>query len=480
MRIARIIMAALLITVMTMKGDSVAYSFPSSRVYLTTKEEQELGKTLMLYVRKNYVIIEDPSIANYVNTIGQHIVAQLPTSPFEFHFYVLEEEVYNAFAGPGGHVFINSGLLVAMESEEELAGIIAHEVAHVLCRHISKQMDQAKKIGLATLAGILAGVFLGGGADGTSAIATSSIATGQSLALRYSREHETEADQVGMKYLVKAGYSGEGLLRILGEIRSKRWFGPDEIPSYLTTHPAVEARMAYLDTWIQTHPRKTESVRPEDPTDFQKVRTKLVALYGDPGAARNTFDSQLRHDPEDALAYYGKGLLLEREGHKDEAAENLIRALQWRPLDSDIIRDLGKIYFNMGDYAKALKTLRGALAFSPKDPEGWFLLGRAQTEMGDLNGALKSFKTLLSYAPHYLPGTYHLGETYGKLGNLGEAHYYLGFYYLEKGRFRNARFHLNRALSLLSEGSAKRLAVEKALKEISEGEAHDHNERSAS
>jgi tetratricopeptide (TPR) repeat protein len=180
------------------------------------------------------------------------------------------------------------------------------------------------------------------------------------------------------------------------------------------------------------------------------------------------------------LAYYGKGLLLDREGHKDEAVENLKRALQWRPLDSDIIRDLGKIYFNMGDYAKALQMLRGALAFSPKDPEGWFLLGRAQTEMGDLNGALNSFKTLLNYAPHYLPATYHLGETYGKLGNLGEAHFYLGFYYLDKGRFRNARFHLNRALSLLPEGSAKRLSVEKALKEISEGEAHDRNERSAS
>ncbi|MBW1858798.1 MAG: M48 family metalloprotease [Deltaproteobacteria bacterium] len=479
MRFPRIVIFAVFMAVIAMQGNSEAYAFSSSVASLTAQDEKKLGKKLMLYVRENYVIIEDPSIANYVEKIGQRIVAEIPTLPFDFHFYVIEEEVYNAFAGPGGYIFINSGLLAAMESEEELAGIIAHEVAHVLCHHISKQMQRAKKINIATMAGVLAAIFLGGGADVTSAMATGSLATGQSFALKYSREHEVEADQVGMKYLIKAGYGGEGLLRVLGEIRSARWFGPEDIPTYLTTHPAVEARMAYLDTWIQTHPKEAESVRPIDPTEFRKVRTKLIALYGDTEAARGTFDSELRRDPEDALAYYGKGLFLDREGHRKEAAENLRKALQWRPLDPDIVRDLGKIYFHMGDYEIALKTLKGALAFNPEDSEGWFLLGRSQAEMGDLDGALDSFKTLRNNAPHYLPGIYYLGETYGKLGSFGEAHFYLGFYYLEKGRFRNAEFHLNRAFDLLPKGTVKRNTVEKALKQISGAEANDRNKQSA-
>jgi tetratricopeptide (TPR) repeat protein len=99
--------------------------------------------------------------------------------------------------------------------------------------------------------------------------------------------------------------------------------------------------------------------------------------------------------------------------------------------------------------------------------------------MGDLDSALDSFKTLLENAPHYLPGVYYLGETYGKLGKLGEAHFYLGFYYLEKGQFENAEFHLNRALNLLPKGSLKRTTVENALKEISTGEAIDHKKQSA-
>ncbi len=479
MRLTRIAIATLLIISITIGSGSEAYPFPSSYICLTTKEEKELGKKLMLYVKKHLVLIEDPSVVNYVNTIGQHIVAQLPTPPFDFHFYVVKEDVYNAFAAPAGHVFINSGLLAAMESEEELAGILAHEIAHVLCRHISKQIERQKKIGLATLAGVLTGIFLGGSAAAAGAITTSSIAAGQSLSLKYSRENEAEADQVGLKYLTKAGYGGGGLLKVLQKIRAKRWFGPEHIPSYVTTHPAIETRMAYLDTWIQTHPERAKSVRPVDPTGFRKVRTKLIALYGDAGAAHSTFDSQLRKNSEDALAYYGKGLVLDRGGKKEEAVENLKRAVQFRPLDRDILRDLGKTYFHMGNYASALKTLKGALAFSPKDPEGWFLLGRAQMEMGDLQGALDSFKTLVNTAPDYLPGTYYLGETYGKLGNLGEAHYHLGIYYKERGRFKNAKFHLNRALNLVGKDTERRLSIEKALKELSGTQGHDHNEKSA-
>jgi predicted Zn-dependent protease len=475
----RIAIIAVLVTVIGMQGNAPAHAFYSPVASLTAQDERELGKKLMLYVREHYEIIEDPSIANYVQRVGQRIVAGIPSLPFAFHFYVIKEEVYNAFAGPGGYIFINSGLLAAMESEEELAGIIAHEVSHVLCHHISKQMQKAKKINIATMAGVLAAIFLGGGAETTTAMATGSVAAGQSLALKYSREHEVEADQVGMKYLVKAGYGGEGLLRVLGEIRSTRWFGPEDVPTYLTTHPAVEARMAYLDTWIQTHPEEAKAVRPIDPTEFRKVRTELIALYGDVDNARGTFDAELRRDPESALAYYGKGILLDREGHRKEGVENLKKALQRRPVDPDIVRDLGKIYFHMGDYDAALRTLKGALAFRPRDPEGWFLLGRSQAEIGDLDGALDSFKTLLENAPHYLPGVYYLGETYGKLGKLGEAHFYLGFYYLEKGQFGNAKFHLNRALNLLPKESVKRTTVENALKEISTGGETDHKKQSA-
>jgi len=118
MRLARIALVTLLIIAVAMRSGSEGYLFASSYIYLTTKEEKELGKKLMIYVKKHLVLIEDHIIINYVNRIGQHIVAQLPSPPFDFHFYVVKENVYNAFAAPAGHVFINSGLLAAMDSEE--------------------------------------------------------------------------------------------------------------------------------------------------------------------------------------------------------------------------------------------------------------------------------------------------------------------------------------------------------------------------
>jgi predicted Zn-dependent protease len=443
-----------------------AHSALFSRASLTTQEECELGKEFMLYVEKRFKFIEDPSIVNYIKKIGQHVVAQHPSPPFEFDFYVIDQDVYNAFAAPAGHVFINSGLVAAMESEEELAGILAHEIAHVVCRHISKRIEQSKKIGLVTLAGVLTGIFLGGSSDVSGAITSGSIAAGQSLALQYSREDERQADQVGLKYLTKAGYGGEGLLRTLQKIREKQWFGSKQIPSYMSTHPAIEERMAYLDTWIQVHPEWRKSIRPTNARNFHKVRTKLIALYGDTTTAHNMIEAALRKNQEHALAYYGKGLLLDREGKREEAVENLRKAVRLLPLDADILRDLGKIYFHMGDYSSALKTLRGALAFNSQDPEGLFLLGRAQMNTGDLQGALETFKMLLKETPDYLPGTYYLGETYGKLGNLSEAHYHLGMYYKEKGPFKNAWFHLKRALKMFAKDPERQRAIEEALKDL--------------
>ena len=226
---------------------------PKEAFSITIQQEEELSREVMKVVLKHYELIKDPLIVNYINEIGQRIISVLQPQPFIYHFYVIKDDVYNAFATPAGHIFVNSGLIEAMENEEELAGILAHEIAHVVCRHISQKIERGKKIGIATLAGIAAGILLGSGgaAAAANAVTVGSVAAGQSVALAYSRDDEIQADQIGLACLAKAGYSGEELLSMLKKLRSKRWFGSDQIPTYLSTHPAPEERMAYIDTWLE-------------------------------------------------------------------------------------------------------------------------------------------------------------------------------------------------------------------------------------
>lgn len=437
---------------------------PQSAFGITLQEEEELSREFIKVVLTHYEIIDDPLIVNYVNEVGNKIITVLPPQPFSYHFYVIKEDVYNAFAIPAGHIFINSGLFEAMESEEELAGILSHEIAHVVCRHISEKIERAQKINMATLAGVAAGMLLGaaGGGAAASAVTMGSMAAGQSMNLAYSREDERQADQIGLHIERKAGYNGEGLMDVLEKIRSKRWFDTNQIPSYLQTHPGAEERMAYIDTWLEKHKEKTA---PTDPYNFERAHTRLVAVYGDKSSALTRFKSAVKRNPDNPLTHYGYGLVLEREGDHKAAVEQLKAALGKRAFDPFILKDLGLIYFNDGQYEEAFRILEGAASIISNDPEILFYLGRTQVELGRLMDAAATFEALIAKKYNYPRAFYFLGETYGKLGKIGDAHYNLGIYYEKKGDLKNAAFHLKKGLELMDD-PGKRAVIENMLKDI--------------
>ncbi len=137
-------------------------SFKGSYVYaLTTAEEQKLGEEVVREVEGKFSLIRDPLILEYLNKLGQDILKQAGPQPYPFRFYLLKDPQLNAFSVPGGHVFLTTGILEIMDSEGELAGLLGHEIAHVTHHHVSKQIEQQKKIGLATMAAALLGVLAG-------------------------------------------------------------------------------------------------------------------------------------------------------------------------------------------------------------------------------------------------------------------------------------------------------------------------------
>jgi len=441
--------------------------FPKAALCISVKKEEEMGREFMRVVLEHFELIEDPFIVNYVNKIGNKIILALPPQPFNYHFYIIKEDTYNAFASPAGNIFINSGLFEAMENEEELAGILSHEIAHVVCRHISQRIERQSKIGLITLAGIAAGIFLGleGAGTASSALTLGSVAAGQSISLAYSREDEIQADQIGLTYLNKAGYSGSGLLTMLKKIRSKQWFGSDQIPTYLTTHPASEDRIVYIGSWLETSEKPSGQVFNIDPYDFQTTHMRFVSMHGEESIVLKKFETRIAESPSDSMALYGYGLVLARTGNLKDAEINLKKALEKRAFDSHLLKDLGRIYFLDGRYEEALKTLEASLSIAPDDMECLFFLGRTQTGLGRYGNAENTFEKLIEKDPDYNQALYFLGDAYGRHGRMADAHYYLGLYYKNEGDFKNAEFHLKRALK--TNDPDKKLKIKEILKEIS-------------
>ncbi len=442
---------------------SVFFS-PKHAPGITVQEEEEMSREFMKVVLKHFEFIEDPVVVNYLNDIGKKIVSILPPQPFSYRFYVIKEDAFNAFASPAGNIFVNSGLLVVLENEEELAGVLAHEIAHVVSRHISHKIERSKKIGVVTLAGVVAGMLLGAGgaAAAANAVTVGSMAAGQSMALAYSREDEAQADQICLDWLTRAGYSGDGMLSMLKKMRSQQWFGPDQVPTYLRTHPASEERMAFIDTWLEKNRKRPH---PKAPYDFERAHTWMVAMHGDENTALRKFESDVKDNPSNPFTHYGYGLVLAKTGNRKEAAIHLKIALEKRAFDPYILKDLGRIYFLDGNYSEALHILASANSIASSDPEGLFYLGRTQLELGRLDDAANTFEELIKLKSDYTPALYFLGETYGKIGRLDDAHYYLGMYYQKKFNLKTASFHFKRALENESD-PGKKAKIEEMLEKI--------------
>jgi predicted Zn-dependent protease len=442
--------------------------WPQVALGLTPKEEEDLSREVMRSILQHYEFIEDPIIVTYVNKVGGRVASYFPDKLFNFKFYVIKTDGYNAFAIPGGQVFIYSGLLEAMQNEDQLAGILAHEIAHVYCRHISQQIDKSKKITMASVAGMAAGILIGmtgGGGKAAQAVTTGTMAAGQSAMLSYSRENEMQADQIGLKYLEQAGYSGEGLLQILKKIRSQQWFGSDQIPTYLTTHPAVEDRIAYIDSQLQTMPKPSGSRVTAKNEEFERIHIRLLTRYGNEENVLAASKAAVEKNPEDPMTHYQYGLILARAGRYEDAVDQIRAALEKRAFDPYILNDLGWVYILDGQYQKALPVLENVYGQLPDNPQCIQNLGLAQMELGRLQEAADKFYALIAKYPHYKEGYNLLGQCLGKQGNLADAYYYLGTYYLKAGDYKNADVQLRRALKY-TQDEDRRQKIEKLLEKI--------------
>src|SRR3954453_22786683 len=202
------------------------------------EREMALGKQLAQEVQRQAKVVEDPLIAEYINRIGQNLVRN-SDAKVPFTFQVIEGDSPNAFALPGGYIFVYTALLKIADEEDEVAAAMAHEIAHVAARHMTRQ---ATKSQIASLAGIPIGVILGGGI-GAAVIRQGANVGVPTAFLHFTRKDESEADYLGVQYLYAAGYDPNGAISILEKLESLQRKQPGTVARIFSTHPMDATRI---------------------------------------------------------------------------------------------------------------------------------------------------------------------------------------------------------------------------------------------
>jgi predicted Zn-dependent protease len=429
----------------------------------TLEDEKKLGKEFYEKLEKSNVLLHDQKINMYINELGNKVLSHSQKAPFDYRFSVIKSSAINAFATPGGYVYVNRGLITMVETESELSAVLAHEIAHVNARHIASSIEKSQKVGIATLAAILAGAFLGGGGDLSAAVMSFSLATATSLNLKYSREHEEEADRLGMYYLVSAGYDSKAMLDMLKMMRRYEFYS-NNIPSYFLTHPGTDERISYIDALLQT--TYTHTGAKSIIGNFKRIQVLLMLGEKNLDVSLKYFKNELQKNKNDVDALYGMAVIQDRLGQTVESLANFLKALSLSPNDGDITRDLGIAYFKLGRTSDALDLLRRALTLNDDDLDTVLYLGRTYELQGDYVSALNLYKKLEKKKIDDADIFYSIAMAYGKTNNPGDSHYNFGIYFKKKNKTVSALFHFKEALRYYPKYSDKSQEIENEIKSI--------------
>ncbi len=410
---------------------------------LSIEEEEKIGEEFVISVKQQLQVTDDPFITEYINDLGQFLVQSVETRPFKFRFYVVKNEDLNAFAGPGGHVFVFTGLIRAMNDVDELAAVIAHEIAHVTHRHISQQISQNSKLSIASMLGVLAGALIGG--DAAQAVMMGSMGAAQQKQLSYSRDAERQADQSGFKYSAKSGFDPSAIKRALLKLQEGNLLA-NEVPAYLLTHPMGPERASNIDSLLSS----PHIVEEKDETiyfknNYPEFRTIVMAKYGHQVEMINQFRSDLVKNSDSPLANLGMGVTLKETGVYPKSIEHLEKAVKGLKEPSLVSKYLSEAYQLNNEPEKAVSILNEALKMKGNDKTNLLALARIYQENEEYNKAIEIYEKLKFMEPVEDNIFYNLGYSYGRENKLALAHYNFGIFYERAQNLREAFFHFQEA-----------------------------------
>lgn len=304
---------AVLVTLGASAQDSVRLPEMGSTTtrVLSPEDERTFARDIERYFRANQMLIEDPLIVDYIQDMSFRLVSYSTRNQADFHFFVLKEPSINAFAAPAGVVGLHSGLILLAQDEAEVAGVVAHEIAHItqdhLARRVENQQNTSLPTMLATLGLALASGMAGGSSDATGAILMSGMGLATQFQINHTRQSEAEADRIGIGLLARGGYDPHGMTRFFERLNIQSRSRGDGVPEYLRTHPLTVNRVAEARARAEQFDAQADRI---DDQMFHYMQARLRVLMSQrPEQALEYFELRLKQNDRPALPMrYGLSL----------------------------------------------------------------------------------------------------------------------------------------------------------------------------
>lgn len=417
-----------------------------SATVLSATEESKLGREFMREIRAQLNFIDDTELITYINRLGQHLAQNSDQPNRQYTFYLVRDTSLNAFAVPGGHITVHTGLITTTQHESELASVMAHEIGHITQSHIARMIARSKRQSLPAMAALIAAILLGGQAGTAAIMATQAGMIEQQL--QYSRTYEEEADAIGIDTLAQAGFDPRSMPVFFNRLQQNTRNQESNAPEFLRTHPLTYSRIAESAARAEQYPK----IENPDEMQFLLMQSKIEALYGDTNpdkvaksfkanlaannyrnlaaeqygyalalmsngeypAARHQIEALLKQDP-DRLSYLIARAHIETAARRPDDAVALFKAARQIHAD-DLVLDLYFVEALIGNeqYTEAKEVLKRHLLVRRTDPRLHRLLARAEGESGNNLSAHQQLAEYFYYngAPREALRQLHLAKKY--------------------------------------------------------------------
>ncbi|CAN5318965.1 M48 family metallopeptidase [soil metagenome] len=444
---------------------------PSS-ASLSRDHEEQIGREIMRLLRESGQVLEDPEVTEYVQTIGDRLVGQARESHYEFTFFVVDDPHINAFALPGGFIGVNAGLVLASQTESELAGVLAHEIAHVTQKHIARRVEASSRAGLVSTAALLAAILVGAAVGAGTDVMQGAIAVTQGAALQqqinFTRSNESEADRVGIGILAAAGFDPHGMPTFFETMSRRQGLSMSRIPEFILTHPAPPDRIAESRARAKKYP----DVEPADSPEYEltRARIRVLSAASATDALRNFRELAKQDDPgwSKEAVRYGEAIALMRAGRPAEAVPLLT---ELRNRNQDVIAyhgALGQAQIQAGQAKEAMATFRHAIGLFPRNVPLTIRYSQALMRFGEPRQAHALLLDLLNNVSPTPDQARLIALAASAAGDTADAYYYMSEFHVLNGNLPLAADQLRLALAVPDLGGVRRARFQARLDEIQE------------